>query len=391
MDRTVNRIIEIYTIISFFVIAFFEIDSAGSVPLKVFHISQTKGYVLLLATIIAYILLTLSGKTLVLKADRVITLLGVKCIFDLIPFILNPGIGDATYWFFFSMVFIAPVVYAIFKCYTGDVNKLAKYTTIFGLILILQEVQTIFANGYPYDSWEYKHFLRIPAAHSNVIGVLLLTILCMRLMQYDGTKVSFIQNALFVIGLFITQSKGSILLLLACFVYIKYKKYNTNNRTSIKYILVFGIALFTILVMNVTAIQLFLFDVTLGNNVTLTMLTSGRTDIWELAWQKFLLNPFCGSGLGVTEYDIGYEIITTGVHNILLDFAVQSGIAGLILYLYAVFYGIVKTKENAYMNSAFRMAILVMFSYSMFEVCYFNYSCLFIFWMFIGLYNRKFN
>ena len=388
MSKTINSIIEIYLLVCLFIIAFVEIEASGSVPLRVFYLSQNKGYLLFMLSMVTYFTICLYGGCKIIKFDRVILLLGLKCILDLIPYIIDRSIGDAIYWYFFSMMCIMPIIYCIFRNYTNTPTKIIRYLTPFGLILIFQEVLTVFYNGYPFDSFEYKHYLRIPAAHSNIIGVILLSILCFRLQLKNKSKFGIIVNILFVIGLLIIQSTGSLLLLVCWFLLIQYKKLLMRNvilaRLLIVAILVVGIVIF----IKSNFYQIF-FEIKSNLKITLAVLTSGRTDIWELAYLNFLQNPILGSGIGVTEYDIGYEVVTTGAHNIVLDLLVQSGLVGLFLYASAVFYGIRKAKNYNDYNKAIRIGVLVLLSYSLLEVCYFNYSCLFVCWMFIGLYNRK--
>ena len=93
-------------------------------------------------------------------------------------------------------------------------------------------------------------------------------------------------------------------------------------------------------------------------------MTSGRTKIWSLAVTKWLTNPWLGTGLGVTEYDIGREVIFTGVHNIIIDYAVQSGIVGIAVYAAALIHGL----QNKKKKKIFNIKIIFLVEYSHFTL-----------------------
>lgn len=389
-NSTIHNIIIIHLILSLFVMAFCEIDTAGSVPLRVFHIVQNKGYSLLLLSIATFGILCLLTNFKICKLDTVSLFLFLKALVDFSHYLYNPQIGDPTYWYFFSMVIAMPIMYMIFKSFYGDPKIIITIISIFAVVLVIQELLTAYYNGIPYSSDVFKNYMRIPVAHSNVIGVILLTILVLSIKNHKLSLKTVILDGIMLFGLLLTQSRGCLIFLLCWLLFIKVQTYYSKYGKNILPITFIICSVLCIIVIESSAIQKLLFDVSIQDKDMLSIATSGRYDIWELAWAHWFSNPLFGEGLGVIEYDIGIEVITTGVHNIILDYAVQSGIVGLLLYFIAVIAGMrSKRNSNIPICRAFKLALVVLLLYSMFEVIYFNYSCVFLFWMMVGIYNSK--
>lgn len=383
---TINKMVKLYTLIAFFILAFIE-RSAGSVPLQGFHIEINKGYVLLIATVGILLLIFLFRTK---KFDSVFFCLMLKCLLDLSPVILNRIPASSTYWYYFSMMISMPLIYLIFRQYSGSLSSIINYMTAFGLLLIVQLVYTIVMNGYSYNESAYKVFLRIPFAHSNIIGVILLAILFLRLMSFRDKGTDLIINITYVVGLVLIQSKGVVLFFAIWFVIIQIIKANEKKQYVKILVIILCLLIFVILVLFVDKLQLLLFSMTFSN-FDFSVLSSRRVDIWALSILEWLKNPWFGSGLGITEYNLGFEIVSTGVHNIVLDMAVQSGIVGIFLYGFSVVKGFTAVKKSSINvnKKGICIAAIIILAYSMVEVCYFHYAGLFFFWMFMGLLNSN--
>lgn len=382
-----NKLIRIYTIVAFFILTFVE-RSAGSVPLQIPHIEYNKGYLLLYFTVFVLVV------SLLFKFKKRICAVGVflflKCIWDLVPVLLNNSLANSTFWYYFSMVVSMPLIYLVFRRYTGSLRTIINYITIFGILLVVQIIMTAVANGYGFTSSLYKYYLRIPLAHSNIIGMILLAILFLRIVARRRRGIEFGINLIIILGLFLTQSVGSIAFLLGWFVVVQV----LDAKKKKNYLKIVLICFLTFLLLGLilvsNSIQIMLFSSTISE-LNFSKLTSRRTDLWALAIVQWLSNPWVGNGLGITEYDVGVEIISTGVHNIVLDFAVQSGIIGLGLYAAAVVSGL-RTRvisEEIEERKGLLVAIFILLAYSMVEVSYFHYAGLFFFWMLMGLYNAN--
>ncbi len=388
MRLTLNRLISFYLLGCLMILAFVE-RTAGSVPLQVFHIEINKGYILLYFTIII-IVLTLLFR-FYNRFDLVIAFLFIKSGFDLLPVFFNSSLGTSTYWYYFSMVISMPLIYFVFREFTGSISKIISVLSIFGVFLTAQVLITAMANGYEYSNSMYKVYMRIPFAHSNIIGAILLAILFLRIVSGRINRLNIIINAVLLFGLIIIQSIGSVLLLVGWFLIVKFLKAKENHN----YLQLFSIVALVLIAVFVFIASTSVQEMILGSslkNADISVLTSRRTDIWGLAILEWLKNPWLGTGLGVTSYDLGFEIVSTGVHNIVIDFAVQSGIVGVVLYGSAVIKGFrIKGRfESSASRKALLVAMLIILLFSMFEVCYFHYAGLFFFWMFMGLYNADF-
>ena len=388
--NSIHNIVFVYLALSLFIMAFFEIETAGIVPLKVFHISLNKGLFLLALSIFTFGVLCPLTRFKICRVDTVSLFLLFKVLLDFSHYLFNPSIGDQVFWYFFSMVFAMPIIYMIFKSFTGDPKRIVRILSVVAIILVVQEILTAFYNGIPYSSDDFKTYMRIPVAHSNIIGVILLTILILNLKIQAATFKIVILRGIILFGILLTQSRGCILFLICWLVFLKIgANYSKYGKRILPAVVIFCLLL-VLIVIESSTIQNLLFDVSIKDKYLLSVATSGRFDIWELAWNQWFSNPFFGEGLGVTEYDSDGEIVTTGVHNIILDYAVQSGLVGVSFYFVAVIAGMrSKYKNTNPIRPALKLALWVMLVYSMFEVTYFNYSCLFLFWMMMGVYNSK--
>lgn len=385
---SINRIIKLYLICSLFVLVFVEVESSGSVPLNVFYIESNKGYFLLLFSVIT-LLLTFIYKSYK-KIDLTVIFLLCKCVLDLIPFFRGTNVGRTSYWYYYAMVLLMPLVYFIFKQFSDDGEFIINALTLFGLLLIIQVAATAIYNGYSFTSSIYKNYLRIPIAHSNIIGVILLALLVLRLVYGKKDKKNIVINIIYVFGLILIQSRGSWIFLIAWFSWVWVKKLHEKKKDVQISLVILVILFFAVVFVSSERLQELLLSTTLDKSFDIYSMTSGRTKIWSLAVTKWLSNPWLGTGLGVTEYNIGREVISTGVHNIIIDYAVQSGIVGIIVYAIAIIHGLVNIKrKKSSISKSFFWSCIVILLYSMVEVCYYNFPCLYLFWMLMGVYNSK--
>lgn len=385
-----NKVIKYYLFISLFILAFVEIETAGTGSLKVFAIEQNKGLTLFIATIVA-MLMTFLFKDGNKKIDMVIVFLVIKCIIDLIPYI-NGQVSKDNYWYFYIMIVIAPLIYWVFKQYDGELGTVINAVSLFGVLLVCQTIITVVKNGFGYSTNLYKYNLRIPLAHSNIIGVVLLTLFVLRIASNRKNGMDRAINIILVFGLILIQSRGSWVFLIVWAVYMAIKKSNEQRKYLMSICIVCMVIVGMFVFLFSSKIQMLLLSTTI-DNFDYSVISSGRFDIFALAFAKWMENPLLGIGLGVTSYDIGREVISTGVHNIILDYGVQSGLIGVTVYMVAVIKGLRSRKyaDLDWEDKGLFFAILAIFAYSMFEVCYNNFVGIFFFWMFMGLYNSRRN
>ena len=380
-----NKLIRIYILGAFFILAFVE-RNAGSVPLQVFHIEYNKGYILLCFTILMLVVLSCFRTNK--RMDLVAGLLFIRCIWDIIPFFRDSSIGTSMFWYYYSMVLAMPIIYIVFLRYTGSLKRIINYLTAFGILLIIQLCITAILNGYSFSDSLFKDYMRIPFAHSNINGAILLAILFLRILSQRNTKKDLFVNIIYIAALILIKSIGVLLFLFGWFFVVQFLEAKRKKNYLQLFIfcflalMIFGIVIFA------DNVQIALFDPTF-REFDISKITSRRSDLYVLAYDKWIANPWTGSGLGVTDYDVGVKIISTGVHNIVLDFAVHSGIVGVVLYFTAVIKGLRKryVTHEKMERRGILVAIIILLCYSMIEVIYFHYAGLFFFWMLMGLYN----
>ncbi len=390
LSLKVNSIIIVYTILSLFIIAFVEIESSGAVPIQGFYLPYNKSLYLFVLSIIVSVVILFKVGIKKNTFNKVFMLLILKAAYDLLAVFQGRVAVDETFLYHYSMVLVMPFFYYIYRNFSGNCINIIKLISYFAIILVIQELYTVIINGYSFSSPDYKNYLRIPAAHSNIIAVILLSILVIRLRISSSTYAFSWYNVIIFIGILLTQSRGATIFIIGWWVLILYeKKYGRLSKTAI---LKFSLTLTLILliILCIPAVQILLFETTINDIYFWSRATAGRTDLLLLGFVKFIENPIWGSGLGVEDYDLGYEVVQAGVHNIVLDYLIQSGIIGTIIYGLAIYYVFKLKNRNLRQNisRALKLSIWVILGYSMVEVCYFNFSCLFFFWSFCGLYDR---
>lgn len=386
----INKVINLYTLIALFIICFIEEESAGAFPIRVFYIQYNKSLLLLIISIAALITLGLMSRLKAFKINSVLFFLIAKTVLDILPVFQGKIVPDATFWYHYSMVPFMPIIYVIYSNYYGKIQIILRLLIVFCIIIVFQEVLTAIFNGFSFESNEFKNFLRIPMAHSNIIAVFLLAILILYIKNHTIKIESLIIISILLFGILLTKSRGAILFLLGWICVMMYQKKYEHISVNAIFFLISLALIFSLIIIFSPDVQMILFETSISDPYFWSKATSGRTDLFLLALMQIIMNPWLGSGIGVTEYNIGYEVVNTGVHNIVLDYIVQSGIIGLLLYSIAIYNVFLNKSDlnNNKINKAINLSVIVILAYSMMEVCYFNYSCIFLFWMLCGLYNR---
>lgn len=388
---TRERLIFAFFLIEIFIMSFVELDSAGGVPISVFHIDYNK-LVIGFAFAVFMFLISLAFKGYK-GMDLTAWLLLAKSLLDALIFMVNSEkliLGNYLYSaiLFFSM----PLVYSIFKSYTGQAKNIVKILSVYGVVLVIQTLITILANGYDFSSVAYKTYLRIPLGYSNVIGANLLTILMLRILFFQSIKIQgILVNFILIIGLILTNSKGALIFLVIWW-FIGATRLLCERKHYLSVALLYiGFCLMGLLILLSDTLQIRLLGTTI-RQLNLNKFSSGRLMLVNLGIDLWIQNFWFGTGLSVIAYDLGTEIISTGVHNIFLDCAIQSGLFGLLLFGGAVAFAVYSSafaKQSKRGIRAFRFAGIVMLIYSMFEVTYMNYPSIFLLWMLLGLSTNK--
>ena len=195
--------------------------------------------------------------------------------------------------------------------------------------------------------------------------------ICMALVSYitllriQGRKlraVSWVVIALLVISFFILRKRGFTLDMILSFAIVWFvgnimnKKRKINIKRSVQIISAFFAVLIVgiVLYFSVSGIREIVDNYLVRFSTDDTTL-SGRTVLYDLAWNRFRLHPVFGIGWG------NYRGLTTGIfdstsdstyaaHNVYLQLLCETGVVGTVVFLMASFgtliYGFKKLKSS---------------------------------------------
>ena len=184
---TRDRTIKFLLIVEILIMAFVELDSAGGVPIPIFNIDIHKLVVGFLFCAIAVLFLFVLYPCR--NGDLTVVFLLAKVLLDLIVYYINREELVLGNYLYSTIIFLSmPLVYFIFKSYTGQIKHIVDLLSVYGLILAIQTAAVVLINGYNITSVEYKTYLRIPMGYSNIIAATLLTIIMLRLMFFKSSK-----------------------------------------------------------------------------------------------------------------------------------------------------------------------------------------------------------
>ena len=265
-------------------------------------------------------------------------------------------------------------------------DKINHLVISFGIALALQVIATAFLIDVNYIALDYKYYMRIPIAASNVIAAYLTPCLFLSY-KYMGknTLKKCIVLCILLIGIILTKSRGGILV--GIITLIMYQLMIENKKKYLKkmgFILI-GIIILLIALQNVK-IQQILRGYSSGQQISLNSLSSGRLSIYLNELKRWLEHPILGNG-------VVYNESFTGAHNFLIDLLVQSGIGGFLLYIIPLVI-IIKNMCNHLNNkciSGFFVFIAAILLHGLIEVNIFNYSTDIILWFICGAAMRKIN
>lgn len=375
--------------LTFFLFAFVGINTdAFNAKLKVFFIPGDKNiyHITLCLFVIVIVVLLEQGR---IRLDAVTILLFAKMVFDYFSSYVLNGVSFAenwTRWFQTDMGFI---FYFIAINLDIKPKDLVKRFQIFVTIIGLQVIWTFFVNtNQGLASFVLKNSMRIPFALSNVIaGVLVAGVVCVLLEKEKSRAIKIIQCIFYMIALFLTYSRGGIVLL--DFIVLWSIKQSLKIKKKLRWYVLWGIV-------NISAILVVFFvmpelqTLIIGvkaSAATLNDLSTNRVDLLAYAFDEFCKNPLFGRGV---YYDKNVFVGSTGIHNIFMELLALSGIVGTVLYMSAVIKSVRKSnilqisKIDHYQIVLFGI-VFSFFLNSMFEVVYFNYIFDALFWSFMGI------
>ncbi len=140
----------------------------------------------------------------------------------------------------------------------------------------------------------------------------------------------FLMAVILYVGMILTAKRMllliSIMIPVALYVFSSYVNRKKVSKRIMTLILLFIIAIAFVMIAlpymsNITVVQRFLSSALNGD------FTSGRSVLYQQAWELFLENPIIGIGWGNFS-----KIAGTSVHNVFLQLLAESGLIGLIVF-----------------------------------------------------------
>ena len=394
----INRenIILLYWIISLGIFAFVSSNDGFGYELLILYYPFTKWFMHLLFTIVF-----IGFSVVYLKRfsrDRIAIVLLIKLLWDAaITLCINHRGFEQ--WGLFIFVQTGFLSFSIFRNYKTNIRMIIKVFLYFTTILCFQVIYTsiiIQSKFTPFNSTLYKTMFRIPYAHSNlianVIGAALISLIILKPLFEKKRLIFWLGIILFFVGIILTKSRGGLLLTII-FVAIHYARecYNSVNRNR-KYNILIGsliLLIFILILFYLKRDSVLSFISGFKGLSSFNTITSRRDEFWLYSLQEIRKHPILGRGIYL---DQSQFVGSTGVHNIILETIMASGIIGLILHIVAItqFYYFVKKNVLPKKNEKLILyAIIVMLTYfyinSFFEACYYNYINDFLFWSMAGM------
>lgn len=254
---------------------------------------------------------------------------------------------------------------------------------LFGLILSIQVIQTFQTIDTPFLHLDYKRYMRIPIAASNVIAAYLVPIFFLYLFNYKrGRILNLVLITLFIAAILLTKSRGGVSVLLLTFiVYLVFFKFKLN----LFYVITLFVLLYIIIsyLFEIPEVKLFMLGFSADStSFDANSLSSNRLEIYAEEFQRFLAHPLFGNGMVFNS-----QTSHTGSHNFFIELLVQSGIFGTISYIIPIC--IVLKHAIQFKSSPHVMGwilfLIATLLHGLIEVNFFNYSTDIIFWSVCGM------
>lgn len=309
-----------------------------------------------------------------MRIDGVFILLAFKCGTDFISYLLNSSAQTDSYFGYYACSVISAVAYFICLQVSDKHDWFKGVLIAFACVLAIQSIWTAIEIPVSYFEAEYKMYMQIPYAASNVIASVFAAFFFIGF--FIKSKWKYAYMALIFVGLVLTKSRGGLLLVaIALFAFLFIKNCKKKNAIRNNFILILVSLVLVAILLAIPAVRTVLSGyISSGSDIS-----SGRFELFSEVFIKSWEKPFFGHGLGV-----GFKN-EAGAHNLLVDLIYKCGIVGFIIYgsaLGLIVYNAYKTKN---LDSVYFCLLVVLFLNSMFEVSYFSYRCDAIFWMIAGL------
>ena len=237
-------------------------------------------------------------------------------------------------------------------------------------ILLVQYDPTLYVFDPGSQSYEISVLGGGEVSHYEVAHYSLSAFLgCLTLYNYSNFNRKYLLSFLtlyFVICIILSLSRAYISALLACSIIWLIFQRGFINKVKRFFNIFFAMVVvaFLIIKFNPEVIQFrFLDTFTAVNEVNMDTMSSGRLNIWRHALELYKLNPLFGAGLSSFGFLHGYEFgIDKGAHNSFMQYLVELGIFGLILFILTIVFCILKFSTfTKYKGIAYAIIVFFLF------------------------------
>lgn len=398
-----NKSLELVVML-IFILPITLVSNPGNEKIQVFSIVYSTARLMwaILLTYIFIIVVNSSRQSKKFKIDFIVVLLFIRIPLSVVPYSYN--YIDNDYINYLAAMVASLVAYVVFKnIVSSDYKKfLNRYvfllTTIISAQLLftminLRNVIDIY-NMFTLDLY-IKQYLVIPIGASNYIAAFLLVGFTISYVQLSGNKrkdiSSILINVISFIGILLTFSRGAIVGVVVI-IFIDFFSSNGKHffQKTGNTILFFCLAAIFIYVLkkvsNIDVLDLVVGKTIQGSSAGLNTMSTGRFEIYMLAFERFKLHPIFGGGW--TTNGIWYDNQFFRPHNIFLELLSQSGIVGFIVYLIIIIIVINKLKKYAHADVIIRSILFIVIatlSHGMLEPNLFGFQFDFFFWSIVGI------
>lgn len=254
---------------------------------------------------------------------------------------------------------------------------------LFGIVLCFQVIETFQLIPIPYFHLDYKRYMRIPIAASNVIAAYIVPIFYLVIFNYSKNRIiNLLLIVLFLFAIILTKSRGGVSVLILTFItYLIFFKF----KFKLSYIILLLLLIFLIVsyLLEIPEVKFFMMGFSAEKNtIDANSLSSNRLDIYYEEFHRFLSHPIFGNGMVFNS-----QTSHTGSHNFFIELLVQSGIVGMLTYIIPICIVLkhaIKYKSTPHVMGWILFLIATLF-HGLIEVNFFNYSTDIIFWSVCGM------
>lgn len=292
------------------------------------------------------------------KIDTNIFVLLALRIELLLPTLLYPG-GDIMKWGYMSLIMISLFLILNYTCKIDYRKTILMANKLFGILLILNLLSYIFfPNGVYYDSTSYQslYLLGIRTRFTDYAYVGLILTELNYALKNCSKKIYLLSSIICILNVVLPKISTAIVAIIIFYsLKIIFSKQKHKTLLTYKNVLITSWGTnFLIIFFNIQMILNWLFVKFFNKTANLT----GRTEIWEIAWNTLLQKPILGYGVR----NDGSFVYVRGkmwqAHNQIIQLLYDGGIIGMLLFIIMLFIFGKNLKFNGDNNDKLKQIII---------------------------------